>query len=125
GHTPVVYSRSANYSLLPDLRSQIPHAPGDVQDLPALSEALQRFKIRRIIHLAAALGSSLEQDPPHGYRVNVLGGLNVFDAARANGVERVVFTSSKAVYGSLRGDHAAPAFKPVTEDYVGQTTGVY
>src|SRR5438094_576747 len=60
-----------------------------------------------------------------GYRVNVLGSMNVFDAARDNAVERVVFTSSKAVYGSLGGAHSAPVYEPVTEDHVGQTTNVY
>lgn len=103
----------------------VTHAAGDVQDLAQLSHAVQRFAIRRIIHLAAALGGSLETDPPHGYRVNVLGSMNVFDAARAHGVERVVFTSSKAVYGALRPPFAPPGFEPVTEDYLGQTTGVY
>ena len=57
--------------------------------------------------------------------MNVLGTLNVFDVARDLGLERVVVTSSKAVYGALRGDFASPTFKPVTEDYVGQTSNIY
>ncbi len=107
------------------MRERVTHAAGDVQDLARLSEVLREHGVRRIIHLAAALGSALEKEPPWGYRVNVLGSMNVFDAARDNGVERVVFTSSKAVYGSLGGAHSAPVYEPVTEDYVGQTTNVY
>ena len=57
--------------------------------------------------------------------MNVLGGLNVFDVARDLGLERVVFASSKANYGALSGDYGPPPYKPVTEDYVGQTSNVY
>ena len=41
------------------------------------------------------------------------------------GVARVVFTSSKATSGALVGEFAAPTYRPVTEDYVGQTSNVY
>ena len=125
GHTVVVYSRSANYSLLPDLRDRVTHAPGDVQDRDRLSRVVREHGVRRIIHLAAALVAALERDPALGYRVNVLGGLNVFDVARTENLDRVVFISSKAAYGNLHGRHRAPDYAPVTEEYVGQTSTVY
>jgi UDP-glucose 4-epimerase len=125
GHSVVVYSRHESYALVPDLVGRVRYVSGDVQDRAALEAAVREHGAVRIIHLAAALGRSLEQDPPVGYRVNVLGSLNVFDVARDLGLERVVVTSSKAVYGALRGPFAAPTFTPVTEDYVGQTSNVY
>lgn len=125
GRQVVVYSRSANYSLMPDLRDRLIHAPGDVQDRDRLADVVRQYGVKRIIHLAAALVAALERDPALGYRVNVLGALNLFDLARAHNLERVVFISSKAVYGNLRGRHRAPDYEPVTEDYVGQTTTVY
>ena len=125
GHDVTVFSRHESWALVPDLRGQLRHVAGDVQDAARLAEAVRDHGITRIIHLAAALGGVLEQDPPVGYRVNVLGSMNVFDVAREHGVERVVFTSSKAVYGALRGVHAAPTYEPVTEDYAGQTSNVY
>jgi nucleoside-diphosphate-sugar epimerase len=121
----VVYSRNANHALVPDLREHITHAPGDVQDRERLASVVAEFGVKRIIHLAAALGSALERDPPLGYRVNVLGGLNIFEVARDQQLERVVFASSKANYGALAGDYGPPTFRPVTEDYVGQTSNVY
>jgi nucleoside-diphosphate-sugar epimerase len=121
----VVFSRHENYALVPDLQGKLIYVAGDVQDRAALEQAVRDHGVRRIIHLAAALGGALEKDPPVGYRVNLLGSLNVFDIARDLALERVVVTSSKAVYGSLRGEHAAPSFRPVTEDYVGQTANVY
>ncbi|HEY3059210.1 MAG TPA: NAD(P)-dependent oxidoreductase [Chloroflexota bacterium] len=125
GHHVVVFSRHENYALVPDLRGRVTHVAGDVQDRDRLSKAVREHGVRRIIHLAAALGGVLEQDPQVGYRVNVLGSLNVFDVARDLSLERVVFTSSKAVYGALRGSFSAPTFEPVTEDHVGQTSNVY
>ena len=125
GRRVVVYSRNANYALLPDLRERLVHTPGDVQDRDRLASVVAEHGVKRIIHLAAALGSALEKDPPLGYRVNVLGGMNVFDVARDLGLERVVFTSSKANYGALSGEYGPPVYAPVTEDYVGQTSGVY
>src|SRR4051794_8749427 len=125
GHRVVVFSPHENYALVPDVASQITFACGDVQDRAVLESAVRDNGVRRIIHLAAALGGILERDPPEGYRVNVLGSLNVFDVARDLGLERVVVTSSKAVYGALRAEFASPTFRPVTEDYVGQTSNVY
>lgn len=121
----VVYSRSASYTLLPDLEGRVRHAPGDVQDRDRLRAVVREHGVRRVIHLAAALGGAIERDPALGYQVNVIGSLNVFDVARDEGLERVVVTSSKAAYGLLTGAHAPPTFAPVTEDYVGQTTTIY
>jgi nucleoside-diphosphate-sugar epimerase len=45
-------------------------------------------------------------DPVAGAFVNVLGTLNVFEAARAVGVERVVYASSAAVFGMSEDDAA-------------------
>ena len=92
GHPVVVFSRQANFALVPDLVGRLSHVAGDVQDRSALEQAVREHGVRRIIHLAAALGGGLEKDPPLGYRVNVLGSLNVFEVARDLGVERVVFT---------------------------------
>jgi UDP-glucose 4-epimerase len=127
GHPVVVYSRRANYRLVPDLEGddRVVHAAGDVQDRDRLHGVAQEHGVRRIIHLAAAVGPELERQPEVGYQVNVIGSLNVFEVAKQLNLERVVFTSSKAYYGSLTGDHAPPTFKAVTEDYVGQTANVY
>jgi UDP-glucose 4-epimerase len=125
GRRVVVYSRNANYALLADVRERFIHSPGDVQDRARLASVVAEHGVKRIIHLAAALGAALEKDPPLGYRVNVLGGLNVFDVARDHGLERVVFTSSKANYGALSGKYGPPTYAPVTEDYVGQTSNIY
>jgi len=73
---------------------------GDIVDLESLRAAIQQHAVRRIIHTAAVLTGPCETDPGLGVRVNVVGTTNVFEAARAGGVERVVYASSLVVHGN-------------------------
>jgi UDP-glucose 4-epimerase len=76
---------------------------GDVRDAAALADALRGGGCEAIVHMAALaeVGESVEQ--PERYRdVNVGGTAAVIEAARAAGVDRLVFSSTAAVYGSPR-----------------------
>lgn len=73
---------------------------GDVTDLPALLELHRRMGIERTIHLASVLQGATDRSPVTGIRVNVLGVINVLEAAVTCGAERVVCASSVAVYGA-------------------------
>jgi UDP-glucose 4-epimerase len=71
----------------------------DVAD-PALRALAVEFRPEVICHLAAQVSVRASvADPAHDARVNVLGTVQVLEAARAAGVRKVVFTSSCAVYG--------------------------
>jgi nucleoside-diphosphate-sugar epimerase len=52
-----------------------------------------------VIHLAGLQVPTCKADPVTGAMVNVVGTINVFEAARATGVRGVVYASSAAVYG--------------------------
>jgi UDP-glucose 4-epimerase len=71
---------------------------GDVLRLPSLMEAMTG--VDGVFALAAYLTLPLSADPALGVEVNVMGALNVLDAARLLGGRKVVFASSIAVYGS-------------------------
>lgn len=77
--------------------TRVRFALGDVRDAPTLHRAMEGVDI--VLHAAAFKHVHLcEQSPRDAIHTNVLGVQNVIDAAEANGVERVVFTSSdKAV----------------------------
>ncbi|MCY3906398.1 MAG: NAD(P)-dependent oxidoreductase [Anaerolineaceae bacterium] len=75
---------------------------GDVTDTEAVAKALQGSGARRIIHLAALQVPFCRANPPLGASVNVIGTINIFEAAKALGIDHVVYASSAAVYG--RGD---------------------
>ncbi|MDP2659928.1 MAG: NAD-dependent epimerase/dehydratase family protein, partial [Dehalococcoidia bacterium] len=66
-----------------------------------------------------------QADPRLGFEVNATGTVNILEASRLAGVERVVFTSSKAVYGPIRGEHAYPTYKPLGEDHPKNPISVY
>lgn len=74
---------------------------GDIRD-SALCESLTKG-VDAICH-QAALGSVPRSigDPMTSHDVNVNGFLNVLNAARINGVKRVVYASSSSVYGDLK-----------------------
>lgn len=69
---------------------------GDISDTARVAEVVQTHQPLAIIHLAALQVPFCKADPPGGARVNVLGTVNVLEAARQNGVRRLVYASSIA-----------------------------
>jgi nucleoside-diphosphate-sugar epimerase len=77
----------------------IPHVAGDITDLDAVERALDEQAITNVIHLAALQVPFCRADPPLGARVNVLGTVNVFDAAsRRPHLAPIVYASSIAAF---------------------------
>lgn len=72
---------------------------GDIADLAAIERALRETGATHVIHLAALQVPFCKADPVLGAQVNVVGTVNVFEAARRVGLQRVVYASSVAVYG--------------------------
>jgi UDP-glucose 4-epimerase len=65
-----------------------------------LEELLRDRRVEAVVHCAArSLVAQSMADPGLYYRENVVGGLALLDALRATGVERIVFSSTAAVYG--------------------------
>ncbi len=64
---------------------------GDMADMPALISAIRDHDCDQIIHLAAFLGEEVQRRPYSGVRLNFMGTINVFEAARLENVKRVVF----------------------------------
>jgi UDP-glucose 4-epimerase len=56
--------------------------------------------VTHAIHLAYLMSAEVEANPPLGARVNVLGMVNMFEAALNQRLQRLVFTSSETVYGA-------------------------
>lgn len=75
---------------------------GDITDYQVCMQATHNIKI--IFHLAAqtSVPGSVE-NPMHCFKTNVTGTLNLLEAARTNQVQRIVFSSSSAVYGCQDG----------------------
>lgn len=73
----------------------------DVRDAGAVGAAFARHAPEVVFHLAAQIDVRVSMARPmHDASINVLGGVTVFEAARAAGVRRVVNTSTGgAIYG--------------------------
>jgi UDP-glucose 4-epimerase len=105
GERPVIFDVVLNERLLSAVGvdvSKVTMIRGDMLDLPALISAIRDNDCDRIIHLAAFLGEEVQRRPYSGVRLNFMGTVNVFEAARLENVTRVVFPSSGTVYiGSI------------------------
>lgn len=105
GERPVVFDVALNERLLRAVAvdpSRLTLVRGDMMDLPALISTLREHACDRIIHLAAFLGEEVQRRPYSGVRLNFMGTVNLFEAARLEKVRRVIFPSSGTVYlGSL------------------------
>lgn len=73
-------------------------------DVLRLDQLLHQFKgIDGVFHAAGFLTMPLAKDLRHGIDVNVTGTLNVLDACHLAGVQKLVFSSSVAVFGNANG----------------------
>ncbi len=61
-----------------------------------------------VVHLAGLLTPACQEDPILGAKVNLIGTLNVFEAAKRLGIRRIVYTSSVSVFGRDNGDIPFP-----------------
>jgi UDP-glucuronate 4-epimerase len=84
--------------LLGDRAGDVAHVTGDITDLASVARALDEHAVTNVIHLAALQVPLVRADPPLGARVNVLGTVNVFEAAAQRVLAPVVYASSIAAY---------------------------
>ena len=86
-----------------------PFEQGDIADEEFVARVISEHSVTEIVHFAAykSAGESMEH-PGLYWQNNVQGTVHLMQAAVASGVQRVVFSSSAAVYGN-------PASVPVDE----------
>jgi UDP-glucose 4-epimerase len=94
GHTVVVLDNLlSGYRQNLDPFPQVELIQGDVRDAAAVERAMQGVEV--VFHLAASVGNKRSiEHPMDDAEINVLGTLRVLEAARKNGVRKVVFSSS-------------------------------
>ena len=74
---------------------------GDVRDKKAVELAIEGAEV--VFHLAASVGNKRSIDfPIIDAEINVLGTLNVLEAARKEGVRKIVTSSSAGIFGELK-----------------------
>ncbi|HZT33116.1 MAG TPA: NAD-dependent epimerase/dehydratase family protein [Bryobacteraceae bacterium] len=84
----------------PELVRRVAREAGSIEDTARLKALVREGGITHIVHLAAVLMPFCQAQPVAGAVVNVIGTLNVFEAARDAGRPvRVAYASSAAVWG--------------------------
>jgi dTDP-glucose 4,6-dehydratase len=117
-----VYYNSFNHwgwlDSLPDgIKAKLDVFAGDVRDPNGVRTAMEGCGT--VFHLAALIGIPFSYHSPDSYvDTNIKGTLNVLQAARQLGTERVCVTSTSEVYGTAR-------FVPITEEHPFQGQSPY
>ncbi|MFT4296949.1 MAG: UDP-glucose 4-epimerase GalE [Micropruina sp.] len=109
GIDPVVYDdlSSGFAGFVPE---GVPFVQGDILDVETLTETLSAHGCTGVVHVAGFKYAGVSVNRPlHTYNQNVTGTAKVLDAMHRAGVNKVVFSSSAAVYGT-------PDTELVTED---------
>jgi len=87
----------------------VPFVEGDVREADAVLGAAEGCDV--VVHLAASVGNARSiDDPVKDSQINVIGTLNVLQAARHHGLRRIVFSSSAGIFGELK-------TLPIAEDH--------
>ncbi|MBT4694524.1 MAG: NAD-dependent epimerase/dehydratase family protein [Planctomycetaceae bacterium] len=87
-------------------------------DAQAIAECIETFQPDIILHFASLLSGQSEADRKTAWHVNMQGTFSLLEAAVANHVNRVIFPSSLASFGS-------PLPEPLPEDYPQWPRGFY
>lgn len=90
---------------------------GDVRDAERVRQVVAEVEI--IFHLAASVGNKRSMDHPRDDSlVNLIGTLNVLEAARECAVRKIVYSSSAGIFGELRD-------LPIREDHTVEPDSPY
>ncbi|MFZ2099173.1 MAG: NAD(P)-dependent oxidoreductase [Oricola sp.] len=82
--------------IAPGLSAKTEFVVGDIRDAAAVATAAGGCDA--IIHLVGIMTVDCARDPRRGAEINLLGSVNVFEAALAAGIRRIAYLSSAAVY---------------------------
>ncbi len=118
GFTPIVYDNlsTGHAAAVPE---DVQLVEGDIHDVGFAKHIMEQFSIDAVMHFAAnsLVGESME-NPAKYYFNNVEGSFHLLEAMRGAGVDRMVFSSTAAVYGE-------PEEVPIKEDSRLNPTNVY
>jgi nucleoside-diphosphate-sugar epimerase len=113
GASVIIFDQSANPQRLrlimdDDEIALAKFVEADITDSDAVSQVVERNHINHIIHLAGVQVPICRANTRLGAMVNVVGTINVFEAAKNSGgqIKKVVYASSAAVFGEAEDDQA-------------------
>lgn len=117
GYTPITYDNLVNGH-----HWAVQWGPlelGDILDRKRLDEVFKKYNPTAVMHFAAytSVGESV-QHPSRYYRNNLTGTLNLVEAMRDHGIDKLIFSSTSAIYG-------IPETNFITEDHPQRPINAY
>ena len=104
-------------ALPPEVTSTLDVFSGDIRDPNGVPEAMKGCDL--VFHLAALIAIPFSYHSPDSYvDTNVKGTLNILQAARTQGVEKLIVTSTSEVYGTAK-------YVPIDENHPYQWQSPY
>ncbi|MBP7074474.1 MAG: UDP-glucose 4-epimerase GalE [Rhabdochlamydiaceae bacterium] len=117
GYVPIVYDNLQNGHKW--AAGSNPLVVGDLLDPELLDQTFKTYKPLAVLHFASSIDCRASMNQPAlYYRNNVVGSLNLLDAMQKNGVLKLVFSSTAAVYGF-------PESEKITESHPCKPVNVY
>ncbi len=118
GEDVILFDISPNYARISDIQDKVKVVPGNLAYSAEVFNVVKDNKIEGIYHLGSILSVPSNANPWASFQVNVVGTMNVLEAARLFGVSKVIFTSSLTTYGL-----ACPSV--VTDETIQRPTTMY
>lgn len=100
GHKVVLFDLSPNRDYIQKIvgTGKAEVVAADMRDLPALLSALEKFNVDTMVHTAGLIGGRVQENSYTGATNNILGTINILEAARLRRLRRVVYVSTFGVY---------------------------
>ncbi|CAN5248567.1 UDP-glucose 4-epimerase GalE [soil metagenome] len=99
GYLPVCYDNLSSGRA--DFVKWGPLVTGDLADTQKLAACIDEFKMRGVVHFAAASDVRESMSNPEKYHLNnTAGTASLLQAMKQNGCDKIVFSSTAAVYGN-------------------------
>jgi threonine 3-dehydrogenase len=98
GHDVTAYDIKTDRSIMGD-SEKVRTIKGRTDDISTLSREIKRAKPDTLVHYAALLSATAEENPGDAYKVNISSTWPLWEAVRSADVKSVMFASTAAVYG--------------------------
>lgn len=117
GDKVVIFDSAPSMEAICDIANKVKVVAGSIMELGTLLQIIKQEQVYSIVHTAAVLNAEVMWKA--ALEVNVEGTINVCEAARIMDVDRVIYTSTRAIYGQSSGN------SPIKEEYQGRPERIY
>ena len=99
-HQVVLFDLAPNRDYIQKVvgKDKVDVVAADMRDLPALLAALEKYNVDTLVTTAGLIGSRVQENSYTGATNNILGTINILEAARLRKLKRIVYVSTFGVY---------------------------